>query len=85
MQKQIECSSHIWCTRQIYSNICVCTHGQRHGKYVRLLPPVRAGEGMLLTANGASIMETQYKYALIDNILGISNVEVVLTFNVSIH
>lgn len=31
-------------------------------------------QGMLLTANGASIMETQYKYALIDNILGISNV-----------
>ena len=31
-------------------------------------------QDMLLTANGASIMETQYKYALIDNILGISNV-----------
>ena len=29
---------------------------------------------MLLTDNGAGIMETQYKYALIDNILGISNV-----------
>ena len=42
-------------------------------------------QDMLLTANGACIMETQYKYALIDNILGISNIEVVLTFNVSIH
>ena len=31
-------------------------------------------QDMLLTANGASIMETQYKYALIDNILGVSNV-----------
>ena len=31
-------------------------------------------QGMLLTANGASIMETQYKYVLIDNILGLSNV-----------
>ena len=31
-------------------------------------------QNMLLTANGASIMETQYKYALIDNIWGVSNV-----------
>ena len=29
---------------------------------------------MLLTANGDNIMQTQYKYAPVDNILGISNV-----------
>ena len=31
-------------------------------------------QGMLLTANGDSIMQTQYKYDPVDNILGISNV-----------
>ena len=31
-------------------------------------------QGMLLTANGDSIMQTQYKYDSVDNILGISNV-----------
>ena len=31
-------------------------------------------QSMLLTANGDSIMQTQYKYDPVDNILGISNV-----------
>ena len=45
----------------------MCAHSQRYGKHVRL-------QGMLLTANGDSIMQTQYKYDPVDNILGISNV-----------
>ena len=31
-------------------------------------------QGMLLTANGDSIMQTQYKYDPVDNILGLTNV-----------
>ena len=49
-------------------------HGQRHGKHVRLRPPTRTVAGMLLTANGDSIMQTQYKYDPVDNILGLTNV-----------
>ena len=33
-----------------------------------------AKQGMLLTANGDSIMQTQYKYDPVDNILGLTNV-----------
>ena len=38
---------------------CVAyTHmGNGHGKHVRLQPPVRGLQGMLLTANGDNIME----------------------------
>ena len=31
-------------------------------------------QGMLLTANGDSIVQTQYKYDPVDNILGLTNV-----------
>ena len=52
----------------IQKRLCgMCAHSQRYGKHVRL-------QGMLLTANGDSIMQTQYKYDPVDNILGISNV-----------
>ena len=50
----------------IQKRLCgMCAHSQRYGKHVRL-------QGMLLTANGDSIMQTQYKYAPVDNILDIS-------------
>ena len=52
----------------IQKRLCgMCAHSQRYGKHVRL-------QGILLTANGDSIMQTQYKYDPVDNILDISNV-----------
>ena len=38
--------------------------GQRHRKHVRLQLPTRRLQGMLLTANGGNIMETQKQSAI---------------------